>query len=139
MNRLSTRRDPRFIQLWLKHSGGDRCEHVEQNSALAFAVLCEDDSFGPVLRNVVCEACFADVEEAEKHRRCICQDCRKSVPKAETREWRWFDFYAAQGDEPLVLCLGCWEAPKHLERMAEDRNSERSENEYYARTANGRG
>jgi len=133
MNRLSTRRDPLFIQCWLKKDEGDKCMHVEKDATKAFAVHCEDDSFGPVLRNVVCEECFTKAEKASAEVLCTCSDCRKAVRAEDTREWRWFDFYAAQGDEPLVLCLGCWEAPKHLERMAEDRNSERSEDEYHAR------
>ena len=43
------------------------------------------------------------------------------------RQWRWYDFYAPQGDEPLEICKCCWEAPKHQERMLRDRQNEDAE------------
>lgn len=50
-----------------------------------------------------------------------CCDCKKSKFKYLTREWRWYDFYAPQGDEPMTICNECWTKPRHQERLARDR------------------
>jgi hypothetical protein len=49
-----------------------------------------------------------------------CGDCGKDKFKYLTTEWRWFDFYAPQGDEPLVICDCCRKLPKHCERVRKD-------------------
>lgn len=109
----------------------DRCEHVETDSKLAYIVLAEDDSFGPVLRNVVCKACYdahTAEEDAELH---TCEDCKCTVPRALGVFWRWYDFYAPQGDEPLFVCDKCLTAPKHIERRRKDAAEARAEDELY--------
>jgi len=45
--------------------------------------------------------------------------------------WRWFDFYAPQGDEELPVCSTCWNEPKHKQRLAEDERARKDEDAYY--------
>jgi hypothetical protein len=47
-------------------------------------------------------------------------------------EWRWYDFYAAQGDEPYYICSLCWELPKHQTRMSNDRYNRQQEEKLVA-------
>jgi hypothetical protein len=119
--------DVRQVQTWLNAPESDLCEHVAAQPALAFALLKEDDSFGPVVRAVVCKDCDARHEEDEAAQLRTCQDCHTAVRAEAGLEWRWYDFYAAQGDEALFLCLGCWKAPKHQARRARDREDEAEE------------
>lgn len=51
---------------------------------------------------------------------CGCYDCKQPKFKYQVTEWKWYDFYAPQGDEPLVICDTCWDAPKHKERRRKD-------------------
>ena len=60
----------------------------------------------------------------------FCHDCKKTEKAKETIKWRWYDFYAEQGDEALVICRECWKAPRHQDRMANDR-AERDEEDGY--------
>jgi len=123
MNSLSTKRDSRSIKACLADNRSDFCEHVEESKETAYAVFCEDDSFGPVGRRVVCKDCHDRAIGADNCSLVRCQDCCKDVTKSDTREWRWYDFYAAQGDEPRVICNECWKAPKHVARMDDDDDS----------------
>jgi hypothetical protein len=63
----------------------------------------------------------------ERERLHTCGDCLKDVPAREGDTWRWYDFYAAQGDEELFLCIPCWQAPRHQQRLAADRAAEKEE------------
>lgn len=49
-----------------------------------------------------------------------CGDCKALKPLADIRQWLWWDFYAAQGDEALNICVDCWGGPAHVRRMAND-------------------
>ena len=49
-----------------------------------------------------------------------CDDCKQARARKDTIEWRWYDFYAPQGDEPLVICTECQSKPKHVKRVAKD-------------------
>lgn len=115
------------IQRWLKSEYGERCEHVERDVAAAFAVRGETDSFGPVSRRVVCEACDNAAQVEEEDEVVQCNDCKARHPRRETRTWKAYDFYAPQGDVALVLCHACWAAPKHVARMARDAAEEEAE------------
>lgn len=97
------------------------CEHVEQDPSVAVACMRENDSFGPVSTYVCCQACLDKAEEAEGEEEVVCDDCQKTVKKKNSYEWKWYDFYAAQGDEPLVICDDCRKAPKHQARIKKDR------------------
>ena len=105
------------------------CEHCCKNSSLAFIVIKEMDSFGPVSEFVQCKACYAKSKRKEAHETTICMDCKLSVRKSETRIWRWCGFYAPQGDEPWVICKTCWELEAHQDRIARDLRERERENE----------
>lgn len=99
----------------------ESCEHVTADHSLAYFVLCEDDSFGPLVRYAVCQPCHAawQLEEAAKVRSCA--DCHKEVTQDQGYEWKWYDFYAQQGDEALFVCKLCWCEPAHKARLAKDK------------------
>ena len=98
----------------------DVCEHVEQDERLAAFYSQENDSFGIVGRYVMCSQCRDAHRKALEEELVVCSDCGKQKPAKETRQWRWYDFYAPQGDEPMTICDTCWKQPKHIERMAND-------------------
>ena len=127
MNQMGMRNDERFVARCLADDRSDFCEHVDADRKLAVAVLCEDDSFGPVGRFVVCSNCLRASREAEAAEMVCCADCLVRKPRRETREWKWYDFYAPQGDEPRCVCKECWKLPMHQERMADDRAAEKLE------------
>jgi hypothetical protein len=131
MNWMSDKTSPSEVERWLKHPGSDLCEHVAAKTAPPYIVRCEDDSFGPVCRNVICRVCYEADQEQEDNEEVVCQDCHKRVAKKDSREWRWYDFYAAQGDEPLVICNTCWHEPAHKARRAEDQKASQEESEYH--------
>lgn len=90
---------------WLKDDRSDRCEHVVSGQNKAFTVLCEDDSFGIVGRNVVCKACHDALENQEAWPGC--EFCTEHRTNSEVSQWLYHDFYAAQGDEPCHVCHDC--------------------------------
>lgn len=103
-------------------SGADFCNHVSRkklNKGVGF--FYERDSFGYVFAEIVCEGCrdkgMREIAESIE----VCADCGQEHPRKNTRQWRWYDFYEPQGDEPRIICNGCWELPKHVERMARDK------------------
>lgn len=97
------------------------CEHVEVDPSCAAWTSTENDSFGIVGRHVNCQACQEAADKEEEDELVVCHDCSKEVRKGETYEWKWYDFYGPQGDEPLVICDSCRAKPKHQERMSKDR------------------
>lgn len=109
----------------------DACEHVEADPTKAVHLFKEDDSFGPVGRYYTCEACREKTQKENDDADVTCDDCKGEFKKGETSEWRWYDFYAAQGDEPYVLCESCRKADKHKERVRKDRATREEEDEYY--------
>jgi len=99
-----------------EHGG---CEHVEADPSLLFCISYENDSFGRE-GYCMCDACDDLALEQEDNEDVVCTDCKGTFKKKDTREWRWYDFYAAQGDEPYVLCETCRRAEKHRERVRRD-------------------
>lgn len=95
------------------------CPHVEAGVP-AYAVFKEDDSFGPVGRYAVCKDCYTAEEASQEEEVVGCDDCHGRFPRREVRSWRWYDFYAPQGDEAYQICGACWDEPKHAARRAED-------------------
>lgn len=93
----------------------DYCEHIEEGETLGLKYSMESDSFGPVAVFIQCEDCFEHKKEQDRYN--ICYDCGEDK---RTDQWRWFDFYAPQGDEPLEICDDCWDKPKHQQRMHKD-------------------
>ena len=80
----------------------------------------EMDSFGPVCIFISCHVCEEANQEAEDNETVHCDDCKQARARKDTIEWRWYDFYAPQGDEPLVICTECQSKPKHVKRVAKD-------------------
>ena len=119
------RNDP--PSLWEKDKRTDRCEHVE-NGVLAVVAAGEFDNFGPVGVELMCQECFDRMKEEEMSRTVFCHDCKTEKPKKECCNWTWFDFYAAQGDEPLTICNDCWSKPKHVHRMHVDEENYKDAN-----------
>lgn len=105
----------------VEQDGG--CEHVEADPNLVAYVRYEKDSFGPVSSHAVCEACDKLADEEEGNEIHTCTDCKQDKPLKEGVLWKWYDFYAAQGDEPLFVCNCCKKEPKHLQRVAADRRA----------------
>lgn len=113
-NLLSTSSDCRR---WLADDRSDRCEHVEADHNTAYIVYCEDDSFGPLVRNVVCKSCY-DKDQA-KPAWPGCQFCDEHRTNAEVSQWKWHDFYAPQGDEPYYVCDTCRNENEKFRTMVE--------------------
>lgn len=108
------------INHWLHREESDFCPHIEELPEMAVAVLCEDDSSGPVCRRVVCKECL-DVAEADRlAERVQCYDCKEQKSRAQVYQWKPWDFSWVQGDEPLEICEECWTAPRHERRLARD-------------------
>lgn len=103
------------------------CEHVEADINLATIIRREMDSFGPVSSFVCCKACDEKATEEEDNEDCHCADCKLTVKKKDGFEWRWYDFYAAQGDTPLFICNKCKELDRHKARVARDDADRRAE------------
>ena len=101
----------------------DVCEHVEQDESLAAFYSQENDSFGIVDRYVMCKECSDAQEKALEEELVGCRDCGIQKPAKEITAWRWYDFYAPQGDEAVNVCDACWKQPKHIERMEDDARS----------------
>lgn len=51
----------------------------------------------------------------------VCHDCKKPFFKKDGIEWKWYDFYAAEGDEPLFICNQCRKGEVHRHRVESDR------------------
>jgi hypothetical protein len=105
------------VARYINHPCCEKCEHVEAGE-LAVAVFTETDTFGPVDWCAVCQACLDASEEELSLDQC--HDCHEKVPNKDMLQWRWYDFYAPQGDEPLYICRSCWGKTPHQSRMEQD-------------------
>lgn len=117
----------RMVTLTQKHidEADEVCEHLKVGDQCYS--IGEQDSFGPVTRFYECAECHEKSLEEEEQELVFCNDCGKEHPRKETTEWRWYDFYAPQGDTPLTICDSCWKASKHQQRMARDAADEERE------------
>lgn len=61
------------------------------------------------------------VYPVDDYEKVVCSDCKKTFYKKDTIEWKWYDFYPAQGDVPIVVCNDCKGQGKHQHRVATDR------------------
>lgn len=104
-------------------NGADFCKHVNKKSAATKGAgfFYERDSFGYVFVEIVCGTCREKGLREIAESMVVCADCGKEHPQKETRQWRWYDFYAPQGDEPRIVCNTCWALPQHVDRMARDK------------------
>ena len=112
-----------------EHGG---CDHVVADPSLLVSVSFENDSFGRE-GYCVCEECRQKQQEEEGAEIVCCHDCGQKFPKKETIAWKWYDFYAPQGDEPMIICNGCRTKEQHRERVQSDRQEQQAEEEYYGR------
>lgn len=97
------------------------CEHVEKDIGLAYALRSEKDTFGTVGSYLCCKECDDLAETRDDELEEICRDCGKTHKAKDGIAWKWYDFYAPQGDEPLQICDECKKLPKHIERVRADR------------------
>lgn len=111
----------------VKHGG---CEHVEKDPSLLFAISTENDSFG-CESYCLCKVCDDAVEAEEGEKLQVCHDCHKSVKTKDGFEWKWYDFYAPQGDEPLFICNECRTKERHRNRVSKDREDYEEEMRRY--------
>lgn len=102
------------------------CEHVENAPNLLHIVLYENDSFGRE-GYCSCKDCHDAAKQEESNKTVWCHDGKHSVLKSDSIEWRWYDFYAAQGDEPLVLCRECAKGEVHRARVRQDQREYQEE------------
>lgn len=96
------------------------CEHVEQDSTKLYKINREHDSMGSESYGM-CKECCDRSEEYEDNQEDTCHDCKGVFKMKELRAWKWYDFYAPQGDEPLLICDTCDQSEKHIERVRKDR------------------
>lgn len=99
------------------------CEHAEADINVAAYVLRENDSFGTVGSYVCCEACKDKAKEEEDNETYVCADCKETKPQKDGIQWKWYDFYPAQGDTPLFICNCCRSKEKHQTRVAADQRA----------------
>lgn len=125
----STTTEAKKADLVTKHGG---CDHVIENPSLLHVIQYENDSFGRE-GYCCCKACYDAGEKERQEKPTTCHECKQTFPRSETTTWRWYDFYAAQGDEAMVLCKTCYAGPKHQARMEKDRRDADEEHAYYAR------
>ena len=95
------------------------CEHLRIGDKAHF--VGEEDSFGPVTRFYYCSDCYRIEQEREDAELVYCNDCGCEKPRSDVLAWRWYDFYAPQGDEPIMVCSECRKKAKHLNRVAKDK------------------
>lgn len=108
--------------------GADYCEHCSiEDFSKAVGFHYERDSFGYVGAHIVCEPCHEAIEEAEGEEETTCHDCKQNFKVKDTIEWKWWDFYGPQGDEPYVVCKECRLKPTHIERVRKDREDYEAE------------
>lgn len=103
------------IKLALCDERTDRCEHVEGGDALPYILFKEDDGSGPLVRNVLCRACYTNHKEKEKTQFAPCEKCTKNTPYSELSQWRPYD--GGPGDE-RDLCNECRAKAQRSERAA---------------------
>lgn len=111
----------------------DLCEHVEQDHSLAHWMFCEDDSFGPVGRYIVCKECKTEMKEAADNEEELCYDCSGFFKNKDLKQWRYYYFNPREGDEPLLICNCCWDKPKHQKRIEQfkaDKENEEANSPY---------
>lgn len=96
------------------------CEHAEADASTVAYVHYEKDSFGPVSSYACCEACSKKADDEENSETYVCVDCKETKPQRDGIQWKWYDFYAAQGDVPLFVCDCCRPKEAHQARVARD-------------------
>jgi nitrite reductase/ring-hydroxylating ferredoxin subunit len=99
----------------------DSCEHVQNDPSKFFEVSYENDSFGRE-GYCMCEACAILAQEQVQEETYVCADCKTEFPLKSGILWKWYAFYAAQGDEALPVCNACRPLPSHRARVRQDQD-----------------
>lgn len=108
--------------------GADLCKHVQkQGLSVGVGYFYEKDSCGYVFVEIVCKRCKDKTQKKIDESLVCCDDCGSEKPSKVVRAWKWYDFYAPQGDEPRMVCTDCWELPPHQLRMKKDDDDYRFE------------
>lgn len=107
------------------------CSHVEEDFTKCIGLYRESDSFGTVGEYCVCKECKDKVTNETGEEKVGCYDCKLIFKRKDTSEWRWYDFYEAQGDVPLIICNECWDKAKHQNRLRKDAADEAEEFGYH--------
>jgi hypothetical protein len=97
----------------------DVCEHVDVDHKALFEVSYENDSFGREGYGM-CHVCSEHQHTQVGLEVHMCTDCQKPFLKKDGVLWRWYDFYSAQGDQPIPVCGVCRALAKHSQRMKKD-------------------
>lgn len=104
----------------------DTCGHLKVGER-AFNTVVESDTLAPSTESYhECEACYNS--RMVELTNCPC--CSRQIEVGDLREWRWYGFYAPQGDEPITLCVKCWDEPTHQRRIQRSREDMEWEQEY---------
>ena len=98
----------------------DHCEHVKVGER-AYRAVYESDCCGTVGVYACCKECSENLDKQEDEELVTCDDCGQEFQRKDTSEWKPYDFYAPQGDEPMIICKACRVADKHLARCRKDR------------------
>lgn len=99
----------------------DYCEHVEGDHSKLKVISKEHDSMGSESYGV-CQECWDAIQKERDEEEGTCHDCKQVFKMKELKEWRWYDFYEPQGDEPLLLCESCLSSETHQHRVAKDKS-----------------
>lgn len=105
------------------------CKHVAKDASLLHVVSYENDSFGKE-GYCMCKECDAQMRAELDAEEVVCEDCGKTYVRCETISWRWYGFYAPQGDEPLVICASCQDGETHKKRLERYRHDAEADAEY---------
>lgn len=108
----------------------DLCDHIKMGDRCWD--ITENDSFGIVSGYYCCQACKDEADREEGEELVYCADCGEEKKTKDTIRWKWYDFYAPQGDEPLIICNECADKEKHQARVTKDLESYEREMEYYS-------
>lgn len=110
----------REVEQW----GG--CKHVEKDPSLLHIISYENDSFGKE-GYCLCEACHQEAQKTRDEETEVCHDCHQDFQRKDLMSWTPYDYYPAQGDEPIYICVGCQTHPTHRDRIARDQDDYRAE------------
>lgn len=103
----------------------DRCVHAQVDLSLGVKYSMESDTFGILEVCVQCKTCFEETKRQDRLNHCHYCGAEK-----ETDQWRWYDFYAPQGDVPLEVCSDCWDGPAHQRRISRDNDNYEMDRDY---------
>lgn len=107
-----------------------KCKHLKEGD-IAHRVSYENDGLGEPESYAMCKVCSDEslLEQNDVEERC--RDCGELHKTGDMIKWRPYDFYAPQGDEPLLICNECCGKEKHRCRVEKDRGDFEDEINHY--------